>query len=221
MPLTGVLTSEFRRVPGTARRFCTRVLAPCKRGLGRLVLVASHPQDFTPEPECWLHADLEVAPSPIAHLGLFARAAIPAGTVVSRLGGRLVSGAQLDALFADAAQRPDQPYIDTISVGEDLHLVLPPRQLNHFGNHSCDPNLWWVDAYTLAARRPITAGEEVTSDYGTSTAVAEFTMPCVCGSPLCRKTVTGRDWQRIDLQQRYGDHWIPLLLDRIRHSRRG
>lgn len=186
-----------------------------------LVLVTSHPQVLTPEPECWLHADLEVRPSPIAHLGLFARAAIPAGTVVSRLGGRLVSGAQVDAMFADAAQRPDLPYIDTISVGEDLHLVLPPGQRNHFGNHCCDPNLWWVDAYTLAARRPITASEEVTSDYGTSTAVAEFTMPCTCGSPLCRKTVTGRDWQRIDLQQRYGDHWIPLLLDRIGHGRHG
>jgi hypothetical protein len=22
------------------------------------------------------------------------------------------------------------------------------------GNHSCDPNLWWVDAYTLAAFIP-------------------------------------------------------------------
>jgi SET domain-containing protein len=183
--------------------------------------VTSHPQDLTPEPECWLHPDLEVRPSPIAHLGLFARAAIPAGTVVSRLGGRLVSGAQLDTLFADTPQRPDQPYIDTISVGEDLHLVLPRSQLNHFGNHSCDPNLWWVDVYTLAARRPITASEEVTNDYGTSTALAEFTMKCTCGSPLCRKTVTGRDWRRIDLQQRYGNHWIPLLLDRIGRGRQG
>jgi len=43
-------------------------------------------------------------------------------------------------------------------------LVLPPGQLNHFGNHSCDPNLWWVDAYTLAARRPIGAAEAVTND---------------------------------------------------------
>jgi len=43
-------------------------------------------------------------------------------------------------------------------------LVLPPGQLNHFGNHSCDPNLWWVDAYTLAARRPIGAARAVTND---------------------------------------------------------
>lgn len=177
-----------------------------------------HSQVRMPESECWLHPDLEVRPSPIAQLGLLARAPILAGTVVSRVGGRLMSGAQLDALFAAAGQRPGQPYIDTISVAEDLHLVLPPGQLNHFGNHSCDPNLWWVDAYTLATRRPITAGEEVTNDYGTSTAVAGFSMPCTCGSPLCRTTVTGRDWQRVDLQERYGDHWIPLLLDRIKQG---
>jgi len=85
---------------------------------------------------------------------------------------------QLDALFAAAAQRADQPRIDSISVGEDLHLVLPPGQLNYFGNHSCNSNPWWVDAYTLAARRPITAGEEVTSDRGTSTAVTGFSMSC-------------------------------------------
>jgi hypothetical protein len=192
--------------------------AAFQAGVGRLVPVTHHPQTQMPESVCWLHADLAVGPSPIAQLGLFARVPILAGTVVSRVGGRLVTGAQLDALLAAVAQRPGQPYIDTISVGEDLHLLLPPGQLNHFGNHSCDPNLWWCDAYTLAARRPIPAGEEVTSDYGTSTAVSGFLMPCTCGSPLCRKMVTGRDWQRADLQQRYGDHWIPLLLDRIRRS---
>jgi uncharacterized protein len=193
--------------------------APYKRGVIRLVPVTYHSQVRMPEPECWLHPDLEVRPSPIAQLGLFARAPIAADTVVSRVGGRLVSGAQLDALFADTAQRPGQPYIDTISVGDDLHLVLPPGQLNHFGNHSCDPNLWWIDVYTLAARRPISAGEEVTNDYGTSSAVAGFSMRCTCGSPLCRRTVTGRDWERADLQERYGDHWIPLLLDRIKQGR--
>src|SRR3954464_3658295 len=44
-----------------------------------------------PEPDCWLHPDLEVRDSPIEGRGLFARAAIPGGTVVSRIGGRLVS----------------------------------------------------------------------------------------------------------------------------------
>lgn len=167
-----------------------------------------------PAADCWLHADVEVRTSPIAGKGLFARAALPAGTVVSRLGGRLVSEAELRELFARAAR--EQGYVDTVSVAGELHLVLPPRRPNGYGNHSCDPNLWWVDAYTLAARRDIAAGEEVTNDYGTSTAVADFRMDCACGTALCRGVLTGDDWQLPDLRERYGDHWIPLLLDRIR-----
>jgi hypothetical protein len=72
------------------KALCKQILALRERGLGRLVLVTFHPQDLIPELECWLHEGLEVRPSPVAHLGLFARAAIPAGTAVSRLGGRLV-----------------------------------------------------------------------------------------------------------------------------------
>jgi uncharacterized protein len=163
-----------------------------------------------------LHPDVEIRSSRIARLGLFARADIPTDAVVSRLGGRLVTGSELQQIFTGAAQRPDCQYVDTITVGEDLHLVLPAGQPNHYGNHSCDPNLWWADAYTLVARRPIGIGEEVTSDYATSTGIASFAMACSCGSSLCRGVITGEDWRRAELQARYGDHWIPVLLARIR-----
>ena len=159
-----------------------------------------------PEPDCWLHPDVAVDRSPIAGRGLFARAPIPAGTVVSRLGGRLVTTGELRRLLAG----PD--YVDTIAVAGDVHLVLPPRRDNGYGNHSCDPNLWWVGAYELAARRDIAAGEELTTDYATSTAEPGFVMPCACGSPLCRGTVTGTDWQRPQLRERYGRHWVPACL---------
>lgn len=174
------------------------------------------PRASAPEPGCWLHSGVEVRPSPIAQSGLFAREPIPAGTLVSRLGGRLVSGEELTQIFAAAMRDPGHPYVDCITVGDDLHLVLPPGQPNHYGNHSCDPNLWWTDAYTLAARRPIAAGEEVTNDYATSTGVADFAMTCACGTPVCRGIVTGNDWQLPELQERYEDHWVPVLLDRIR-----
>jgi uncharacterized protein len=172
-----------------------------------------------PEPGCWLHPGLEVKPSPIAELGLFTRVGIPPGTVVSRVGGRLVSGEELVQILAAAARLPHHPYVDSITVDDDVHLVLPPGQLNHYGNHSCDPNLWWIDAYTLAARRPIAVGEEVTNDYVTSTGSADFTLACRCGSPLCRGIITGQDWRRPELQARYGDHWVPALLNRIRRIR--
>jgi uncharacterized protein len=169
-----------------------------------------------PEPDCWLHPDVEVRTSAIQGNGLFARAPIPAGTVVSRVGGRLVSGAELQAAFDAAARDPEHPYIDTITVDDDLHLILPPRRSNGYGNHSCDPNVWWTDSYSQAALRDIAVEEELTNDYATSTGVADFRMDCACGSPFCRGAVTGLDWQRAELQQRYGEHWTPGLLKLIR-----
>lgn len=152
---------------------------------------------------CWGHPHLQVKGSAIAGQGLFARAPIKQGEVVSVLAGRKVTTEQLKELLK-------HPPVDTITLDDDLHLVLPndPRPTIAYGNHSCDPNLWWTDAVTLEARRDIAAGEELTSDYGTSTGT-DFEMACSCGSPLCRGTVTGEDWKREDLQARYGDHWIP------------
>lgn len=171
-----------------------------------------------PAAACWLHPDVEVRRSAIAGRGLFAGAAIASGTIVSRLGGHLVSGQRLRELFAAAARDPQHPYIDTITVAADLHLVLPPEQPNRYGNHSCDPNLWWVGPYELAARRSLAPGEELTNDYATSTAEPDFVMDCSCGSPLCRGVVTGDDWRRSDLRERYGEHWVPALATRIRST---
>lgn len=134
--------------------------------------------------------------------------------MVARFGGRLVSSGELARLLDDAAQ-PGRPFVDTVTVEEDLHLVLPPGTDLHFGNHSCDPNLWLTGPYTLATRRAITSGEETTVDYATNSGIAGFTLACACGSDQCRGTVTGDDWRRPELQERYGRHWTPALRRRI------
>jgi hypothetical protein len=170
-----------------------------------------------PPPDCWLHPEVEVGRSPISGRGLFTGAPIRAGTVVSRLGGRVVTTAELRRLFEVAAGDPARPYIDTIAVDTDRHLVLPSGQPNGYGNHSCDPNLWWVGPFELAARRDIAAGEELTNDYATSTFEPDFVLVCSCGSASCRGTVTGDDWRRAELRSRYGEHWVPALLALI-HS---
>lgn len=92
------------------------------------------------------------------------------------------------------------------------------NDLGDFMNHSCDPNCWMQDEHTLAARRDIAAGEELTADYvfwkADDSDVARFA--CRCGSPLCRGRVTGRDWRLPDLQQRYAGHFSPFINERIR-----
>jgi SET domain-containing protein len=149
---------------------------------------------------------VEVRDSPIEGRGLFAVEKIAGGEVVSRLGGRLVASRELHELL----ERSDH-YVDTIAVAGDVHLVLPPGRANGYGNHSCDPNLWWTGIYELATRRDIRAGEELTNDYAASTTEESWSMPCNCGASSCRGVVRGSDYHRTDLVQRYEHHVVPAV----------
>jgi hypothetical protein len=168
-----------------------------------------------PPADVWIHPALRIAPSAIAGQGLVLAEDVAAGAVLLRLGGRLVDSERLAQLIAAANADPTVPYVDTITVDEDSHLVLPSGSPAHFGNHSCDPNTWHVGPYTLAARRVMGAGDEVTIDYGTSSGASGFRMACTCRSALCRGVVTSEDWRRPELQARYAGHWVPALADRI------
>jgi SET domain-containing protein len=156
--------------------------------------------------DCWLHASAEPRPSPIQGLGLFATQPIAAGEVVMRLGGAVIDGAALKAL---------EPPYDSVTLDEDLHLLIDPAHPVRFGNHGCDPNLWHRDAVTIVARYDIEAGAELTIDYATHTIVEWWSMACACRSPLCRGRVTGADWKLESLQRAYDRHWTPALLQRI------
>jgi uncharacterized protein len=158
----------------------------------------------------WIDEALIVGESPISGLGLFAADSIESGRVVIRLGGRLLSTSQLEDLIVASSQ-----YVDTLTVSEGLHLVLPPNTKVHYGNHSCDPNLWHVGPYEIAARRLIEGGEEVTIDYGTQSGAPGFSMVCSCGAESCRGVVTSDDWTHNELQALYAGHWVPALEERI------
>ncbi|MEO8889180.1 MAG: SET domain-containing protein-lysine N-methyltransferase [Jatrophihabitantaceae bacterium] len=163
-----------------------------------------------PDPDCWLHPDVSIGTSAIAGRGLFAHAPLAAGAAVSRLGGRLVSDAELSA--------SSERYVDSIVVDVDVNLVLPPGTPNHFANHSCDPNLGWAGAFTLVALRDIAAGEEVTCDYATSTVDPSFLLRCHCETYRCRQMVAGDDWQIAQLQRRYAGRWVPYVQRLIDHA---
>ena len=168
-----------------------------------------------PPADVWADDRVVVRPSPIAGRGLFARDDLAAGTVVLRYGGRLVTTAELAALLAGAAADPDRPYVDTITVDDGAHLVMPPGTVAHFGNHACDPTLWHVGPYELATRRAVRAGEELTVDYATNSGAEGLDLPCHCGSAHCRGRVTGDDWRSPALRARYDGHWTPALQRRI------
>jgi uncharacterized protein len=174
--------------------------------------MTSSDQDGMPR-RCWLHPHVRVQASAIDGRGLYATQPLAAGVTVATLAGRLVTDEELHRLMDTAAA--SQRYLDTICVDDHAHLVLPPGQPIHYGNHSCDPNLWHTGTYTLTARRDIRSGEELTVDYATQTVASAFRMPCQCGAPACRLVITGHDWQLPAWRDRYHGHVVPAVAKRI------
>jgi uncharacterized protein len=85
-----------------------------------------------------------------------------------------------------------------------------------FINHSCEPNVGFAGNIVLVAMRDISAGEELTTDYALFDDY-DGEMECRCGQPSCRHTINGRDWQRPELQRKYGSYFSTYLLNRQGH----
>lgn len=79
-------------------------------------------------------------------------------------------------------------------------------------NHSCDPNVGIVGQIVFQAMRDIEPDEELTFDYATGDD-DDWTLDCSCGTASCRGRVTGKDWQKTDVQKRYAG-WFSGYLER-------
>ncbi len=167
----------------------------------------------------WIDPRIEVRPSPIQGKGMFATAPIRQGEVVTIWGGTLLLTEE-DIEGGKAEEWRARGYV-WATIGEGLYLAqwLAPSEedLTDTINHSCDPNVWMLDEVTLAARRDIAVGEELTIDYAMFEGDEDWAghWQCRCGSDLCRGRFTGQDWRRVDLQERYGDHCSPFINARI------
>jgi len=91
------------------------------------------------------------------------------------------------------------------------------KDYNYFLNHSCDPTTWFQGEEVLIARRDISVGEELTFDYGSSETQPSVCMVkgCLCGSQICRKRISPWDYRLPSLRQRYGDHFMPYILEKM------
>lgn len=160
--------------------------------------------------EPWLSPKLRLSSVPDRGHGLVATQAIEREEVVIVWGG----SSYCDRIAANEAEEKGLP---TMQWDEDLYSVEGDHHPAFAINHSCDPNVWLQDAFTLVARRAIGTGEEATVDYATFIS-DEARVPewrCSCGSPMCRHTIRGRDWLIPDLQAAYRGHFSPLIQRRI------
>jgi hypothetical protein len=169
-------------------------------------------------PQSWLDPRLEVRPSSIQGMGMFAREPIRAGETAIIWGGAVFTEQEIQSGRA----RPNT----FAAIEEGLYLADPVdatgdgEAVDYYLNHSCDPNLWMGDEITLVARRDIPAGEELTVDYALWESDPQRVLaPCCCGSSMCRGEVTGDDWRRPELRRRYEGHFMPYLNRRIAAER--
>jgi uncharacterized protein len=151
-------------------------------------------------------------PSSIEGRGLVAAAAIARDEIVAIKGGHIVDAATLKSLPAPLGN-------SDVQIADGFHLVAleeaeyEPVML--FINHSCEPNVGFAGNIVLVAMRDVAPGEELTTDYALFDDY-DGAMACRCGTSSCRTTIGGRDWQRAELQHRYGDYFSDYLLRRIR-----
>lgn len=153
----------------------------------------------------------QVKASHIEGRGLFVIQPIRKGEIVTMKGGHIIDGKTL------------QDYEDVINDGElqiadDFYLAPLSREeadkVMMFLNHSCEPNVGVHGQIMFVAMRNIKKGEELTIDYAMIDNGSQK-MPCNCGKKSCRRVITGKDWQKKELQQKYKGYFAYHIQEKI------
>jgi len=145
---------------------------------------------------------------------VIAKEPIAKGELIVVWSGTLVDSSELASLPANVKRH-------SLQVEDDHYLVsLTDCEPPDYVNHSCAPNAGLSGQIGLIAMRDIRAGEEVTYDYAMSDGSPYDEFDCCCGAEQCRGRVTGEDWKRSELWQRYQGYFSPYLQRRINKLRR-
>src|SRR6266567_1656768 len=154
----------------------------------------------------------QVRESKIHGRGLFATADIATDEIVAVKGGHIVD--------RETLRHKVTPRLGPVEIQIDDNLFIAPvtdeeRELSMlYSNHSCDANLGIRGEITFVAMRDICAGEELTHDW-VMTDDDEYSVECKCGARNCRRILTGKDWQRAELQKRYRGYFSAYLSRKI------
>lgn len=151
----------------------------------------------------------EVRDSSIHGKGLFAKEAIAAEEIVAVKGGHILTMQEWSTL---------EPQLGTAELQISGELFIAPTRQEQkddcmlYTNHSCDPNIAIQGQIVFVAMRDISSGEELTHDWATTDDL-DYIMDCKCGSLNCRGTITGKDWMKKELQEKY-QGWFCWFIQR-------
>jgi len=159
----------------------------------------------------YLSPKAAVRPSAIHGKGLFAIRRIKKGEIVAVKGGYI-----FDRRTLHKTQKSVGPA--EIQIADGLYIGLYSKAQRKggmiFSNHSCEPTIGVRGQIVFVALRDIKAGEELTHDWAT-TDDDTYKLKCNCGAATCRKTITGKDWQKKDLQRKYRGYFSWYLQEKI------
>ena len=150
-------------------------------------------------PASYLSPKTAIRPSLIEGRGLFARRAIRKGEIVAIKGGHILDRRALARVKSKTAQSFIQ-IADGFFIGAATAAEVRRNKL--FINHSCAPNVGILGQIIFVAMRDVRAGEELTYDWAMEENIPART-ECRCGAATCRKILTGRDWTKPALRQKY------------------
>lgn len=157
----------------------------------------------------YLSPKLENRPNPEkGTCGVFAREPIGQGELISLWGGKILSANEIDMDMENFTQQ-------VLQIEDGFFLMTPSMEPADCFNHSCEPNVGMSGQIGLIAMRDIDAGEEICLDYAMCDGSTYDEFDCSCGSPSCRGRVTGEDWRRPELWERYDGYFSPYLQRRI------
>ncbi len=141
--------------------------------------------------------------------GVFTVEVVRKGELLAMWGGKVVRREELDPGMRDFTQR-------VLQVEDDLYLLTPEAlEPADCFNHSCSPNAGFSGQTAIVSMCDLGAGEEVCFDYAMCDGSDYDEFDCSCGSPNCRGRITGEDWKRTDLWDRYDGYFSPYLQRRV------
>jgi len=163
----------------------------------------------------WRSPKIEVREDTLAGRGVVAIEPIAKDEVVAIKAGNIVTRDEIEEVTRNAGDL-------ALQIDDDFYIA--PRSteeaddMSVYINHSCDPNVGFRGQVVYVAMRDIAAGEELCHDYAMERS-DEYRLDCHCGSPLCRGKVSGEDWKRPELQERYGDYFSIYLRRKFQENR--
>ena len=117
--------------------------------------------------------------------------------------------AQLDS----ASKRMIDKYCASSEEGfwgpDDINYLSLPWHMNH----NCSGNVGFDEQGNFITIRYVRTGEELSYDYGLLITNPRFKLRCKCGSPECRKTITGNDWKNPAYRRKN----LQIMVPELRH----